>query len=65
MVSPFVPPVPNGKDFLAVVPLCVPVKTPVCDWAEFRLCPSGLPQEEPCEKEGVSCNRFVHRLCAS
>ena len=37
-----VPPVPNGKDFLAGVPHCVPVNTPVCDWADFRLCPIGL-----------------------
>ncbi len=62
MVRHFVPPVPNGKDFLVAVPHCVPVNTPVCDWADFRLV--GL-SPEPCEKEGANCNRFAHRLCGS
>jgi hypothetical protein len=54
----------SGGDLLEAIGFCPPVKTQLCDWAHYGLCPTGL-EPEPCQKEGANCDRSAHRLCVS
>ena len=54
----------SGGDLLEAIGFCPPVKTQLCDWAHYGLCPTGL-EREPCQKEGANCDRSAHRLCVS